>query len=273
LAKIGSKVGQTHINDFLDQTEISAREVPLAELNSLGINVELLTSAWAVEEAVVDLHALRAFYRSQINKFAIELLLETKVSRIERVNFKWEVSTAETKIRSFDAIVRATHGQDEIDSSDSQITNKNYEFHLTKMLEIKSKQDAFGMTVLDGNFISVLPSGFSDNFLVYGPGTSIREKFVGSKPPENWSPKNEKDDETFIEATNHLLNHWFPNFPKNEVVQIRQTIRAVQAGVSQTDRRVTEVQELASNFFDVRSTKIDHVIEAAQFVIDKIVSA
>jgi hypothetical protein len=183
---------------------------------------------------------------------------------------KWLAYSSGNLVGEFDFVVRATHGRDSIKSNMENLSNQVYEFHLTSMLEISSISKPFGMTVLDGAFISLLPTGDQEKFLVYGPGVSILERSVGVKPPLGWNEKLKVSEPSLIESTMGLLGHWFPGFAPYSIVGTRNAIRSVQSGVTKTDRRVTQVKEIAPHFFDIHSTKIDHVIEVGRALLSEI---
>ena len=126
------------------------------------------------------------------------------------------------------------------------------------------------MTVLDGEFISFLPTGEDEKFLVYGPGVSILDRFVGTSPPVVWEERLTLEDKDLIDSTIELLGFWFPRFTSYAIIRTRNAVRSVQSGMTKTDKRVTQVTEIAPKFYDLKSTKIDHVIEVGHLLLSKI---
>lgn len=273
LARYSSKVDRKHMEDFANRANIRCRPVEIGSLLFIGINAELLDFAWEVEEGVVDLGALDSFYQKLVIDLELRLLLNHKVVKLDFFDRKWLVETQSGFSEQFDFVVRATHGQNGIRSNVLNEEENFYEYHQTKMLKINCGMTPFSMTVMDGPFISFLPAGFSGDYFVYGPGVSIRQKFVGACVPPSWSHKNESDDEIFIKETKELLQKWFPNLPTYKEIEILTTTRAIQPHVGLTDRRITEVEDLAKGFFNVKSTKIDHVIGVTDIIISKIMSS
>ena len=267
LSKNFSKSSKSQIEKMAVSAGIDFVEVSPEELVGTGLNSNLLETAWKVNEGVVDLPRLRDFYLAEIQSSKIELMLGQKIVEVDFYGGTWKVETDQGFLGNFSHVVRATHGRNSFDSNISEITNQIFEYHWTSMLEISSKVPSFGMTVLDGDFISLLPAGNGTNFFVYGPGVSILEKFTGQRPPKNWNELHYEKEADLISNSRELLRHWFPDFPDYLLVGTRTTVRSVQAGVSRTDRRVTQVSEIFPSFIDVHSTKIDHVIEACDDVI------
>ena len=267
LAKNFSKSSKSQIEKMAETAGINVIEVSPLELADTGLAIDLLETAWRVNEGVVDVHQLRKFYLTEFQATQVELVLGQKVVRADYQNRTWKVETDKGFLGSFSHVVRATHGRNSFESNIPQVTNQIFEYHWTCMLEIKSEARSFGMTVLDGDFISLLPAGNGANFFVYGPGVSILKKFTGRFPPNDWNELSFDREVDLISHSNDLLKHWFPGFPEYLSVGTRTTVRSVQAGVSQTDRRVTQVSEIFPTFLDVHSTKIDHVIQACGDVV------
>jgi len=270
LAREGSKSSKIEIEQMARNTGIDIDNLDLSSLASTGINPELLDAAWKIPEGVVDLNRLKLFYLSAISQSRIMLKINQRIDELNMQHGKWLAYSSRNFVGEFDFVVRATHGRDSIKSNMENLSNQVYEFHLTSMLEISSISRPFGMTVLDGEFISLLPTGDEQRFLVYGPGVSILEKSVGVKPLIGWNERLKVSEPSLIESTMGLLEHWFPRFAPYSIVGTRNAIRSVQSGVTKTDRRVTQVKEIAPHFFDIHSTKIDHVIEVGRVLISKI---
>lgn len=270
LSSLQSKSTRNQLSSLVIRANIPAKRVDLDEIAFTGINTSFLDSVWKVDEAVVDLTALRDFYEKLIINVGVNCLLNHKVTELDQIGNNWIAKAENGYTESFTNVVRATHGQDNLKSNILRTEEKIYEFHETKMLRINSTNNQFGMTVLDGNFISFLPVGFSSDFFIYGPGVSIRQKYTGSMPPVSWSQSSESDDKKFIHEATSLFKHWFPNFPNYKLVGIVSAIRSVQPGVAITDRRVSEVREVAHNIIDIKSTKIDHVVEISDLIVKNI---
>ena len=273
LARENSKSSKIKIEQMAKSTGIHIDNLDLDHLATTGIDLDLLEAAWQIPEGVVDLNKLKHFYLSAINQNQVSLKINLNIDELNMKHGRWFAYSSGNLVGEFDFIVRATHGRDAIKSNIKDLSNQLYEFHLTSMLEISSLSKPFGITVLDGAFISLLPTGGEQRFLVYGPGVSILERSVGIEPPIGWNERLKVSEPSLIESTIGLLERWFPGFAPYSIVGTRNAIRSVQSGVTKTDRRVTQVLEIAPKFYDVKSTKIDHVIEVGQVLISEILRA
>lgn len=272
LAKVGSKSSKNEIEATANSAGIEIHEIPLESLEQFGMKTASLDAAWQVEEGVVDLEKLDKFFSESISTLDINTLLNTEVRELIFSNGYWTAISDKGNLGKFEYIVRATHGQDSIISNVDSVSEQFYEFHLTSMLELGNPSTDFGMTVLDGDFISLLPAGFTNNYLVYGPGVSILSRHTGKEPPIAWSDRLKMESRKTIDETIRLLEFWFPSFNTENVIGLRNTVRAVQSNVKSTDRRVSQVIEIAPGFFDIHSTKIDHVVEVSEYILKQLAS-
>jgi hypothetical protein len=129
------------------------------------------------------------------------------------------------------------------------------------ILEIHNPYKNFGFTVIDGDFITLLPKGFSDNQLLYAPSLSTRKRFTGENFPAEWMIVENLDS-----VKNSLLdrlNFWFAGYENIQVVSMMQAVRAIQPNMEKTDRRTSSIRELGQNYFEMWSGKIDHCIDIA----------
>jgi hypothetical protein len=143
------------------------------------------------------------------------------------------------------------------------------------MINVKTQLPAFGLTVLDGDFITVLPLGFSNLISVYGPKESVLIRHIGNSVPKNWHDKdyvnnliNSKNEDAMFS----LLEAWVPGAINSKVVSRTTGIRTIESNVKETDRRISSVEEKALGLFTITSTKIDHSPEISEIVCKRIQS-
>jgi hypothetical protein len=186
---------------------------------------------------------------------------------VQSISFKspfWEVEDANEEISKFNYVIRCTYGGDSIRLNHPGIYGRILEYHHTLVIEVSSSEPPFGITVVDGDFLTVLPRGFSNNFLIYAPSLSVRAKHVGGEPPEKWNQQNKSEFDAMSEQLVSRTSTWMPNFRVSEVVSKNTAIRAIEPNVSLTDRRISHCTQVYSGLFDVWSGKIDHSIEISK---------
>jgi hypothetical protein len=268
LARNESKVSLEEFEEFVKQARIeitSVEEVPELELVS-----SKLIKIWKCNEGVIDIDTLRNLLRKDLNKNGVEVQYDTEITKCLLNNSKWTVVSPEEKFFGFDSVIRTTYGLDHIESNVDSITDREYEYHHTMVLEVKSKNPTVGMTVVDGDFITLLPKGFTNDYLLYAPKLSVRAKFQGSRYPIEWKNSTNIEFNNMEAALLSRALEWFPSFDIEGKSKRNITIRSIQPNVSSTDKRTSQVREMAQGFYDVWSGKIDHCVEVSQDISRRI---
>lgn len=268
IAANGSSVNSKQFQEFASTATLS-----LAKLQGelpFGLAAKSIEGIWECDEGVIDIDKFREQLENELNTQNIEIQKNIEITRIVKESTKWKLQTSTgEEIGNFDYIVRATYGCDRIESLDVELRQTEYEYHRTLILEVSSKCETKGITIMDGDFLTVLPKGFSDNFLIYAPSLSVLERHRGLAPKNYWKDSDQDilDAETALVERSHS---WLPKFLINKIESRLVTTRSIQPNVSQTDKRVSEVKWLNSTIVEVWSGKIDHCIEIAEQVSNQI---
>ena len=136
-----------------------------------------------------------------------------------------------------------------------------FEYQVTHMLNIETKMPIFGLTVLDGNFITVMPNGFNNSLLIYGPKQSVLFREADQVTTEEWFDKDYLKSLVPGDAESNLLElfgEWFIGELDVKVLAKVIGIRTIEANVTKSDRRLSFIETLGEGFFSITSTKIDH---------------
>ena len=167
--------------------------------------------------------------------------------------------------------MRATYGTDLIESNYAKIHQRKYEYHRTLIAILDSSSPTFGITIIDGDFLTILPDGFSSRFLAYSPSISVRASSQGARPPLSFFQDDSEDQNRGLVELEARVRHWAPEwvFSRNARHQL-STIRSIDPDVRTTDRRTSVIAPLGPNFLDIWSGKIDHCVEIAKTVTRRI---
>lgn len=261
-----SKINDDEFRKFAYQAGINITEVKKSEVEKYGIRAEKISTVYRCEEAVIDIDILREIVRAEILHYGVNLKINHKVSSISSFNKSWEVVTADNEIFLYDLVFKATYGSDHIVDKSNDVRRSTYEYHSTLILEIKNPYVGFGFTVIDGDFITLLPKGFSGNQLLYAPSISTMKRFKGEDFPTEWN-----SDQNFDYATSSLLDRlidWFAGYEEIKVVSKMQAIRAIQPNMERTDKRTSSIRKLGENYYEMWSGKIDHCIDIADEMLN-----
>lgn len=268
IAAKGSRVNSKQFQEFALTAGISLRNLQ-SEL-PFGIAAKSIDGIWECDEGVIDIDKFREQLKNELKAQNVEIKKNIEITRIVKESTKWklQISTGE-EIGDFDYIVRATYGNDRIESLDVDLRQTEYEYHRTLILEVSSKCKTKGITIVDGDFLTLLPKGFSDNFLIYAPSLSVLDRHHGLAPKNYWKDSDQDIHEAETALVERLYS-WLPKFLINKIESRLMTTRSIQPNVSQTDKRVSEVKWLNSNIVEVWSGKIDHCIEIAEQISSQI---
>ena len=182
----------------------------------------------------------------------------------------------ETFKQEYNYVIDATHSTNNyLNPIKKQLDN---EFQITHMLNIDFNSGPFGLTVLDGNFLSILPLVDDGKILatLYAPLPSVRSRHVGNGAPLEWlNTPNLQNLFSLGEAELQILNaadEWLPGLSSSKVVSTKTGIRVIESNVTDTDKRQSSVKIIALGFYSIGSTKLDHCIEISEQLLKLIKS-
>ena len=252
---------------------------------NLRLNKKKISSIYKVNEGVVNIPKLRTYFMETFKLLPVNLLTESEVVNLEKSKFEsnWLV-TFKSSIRGtndltycemfkedYKYVIDATHSiNNYFNSIKKQVDN---EFQITHMLNIDFNSGPFGLTVLDGNFLSILPLVDDGKILatLYTPLPSVRSRYIGNSAPLEWlDTPNLQNLFSLGEAEQQILNaadEWLPGLSSSKVVSTKTGIRVIESNVTDTDKRQSSVKTIALGLYSIGSTKLDHCIEISEQVL------
>lgn len=263
VAKQGSQTDTDQFLVFAAQAGIPIERVKPTDAARAGINSDLLESLWLCREAVVDIGEYRRLALENATSAELDIKLHTLVSDAFFDGNRWTLYSNSEVLGDFKFVVKATYGQDSIRINLTPTKKRFYEYQQTLVFEVASRAKSFGLTVVDGDFVTILPSGFSSNFLLYSPIPSVLNRFIGEKVPRLWSSFDEDMIEESFEEVSKRARAFAPILGELSRLRTLRAIRTLEPFVSKTDKRVSSVKENFPGFFEIQSGKIDHAIEIA----------
>lgn len=268
IASQGSKVSRKEFEDFAQRAEITL--VSESDARPFGINHDMIDGIWRCAEGVIDIDKFRSILESELSASSVHVVMHSEICEIKRISKCWTLQDKnKLKYDDFDFVIRATYGSDQIKSEDINLRTTEFEYHRTLILEVASTHPPVGLTIVDGDFLTVLPKGFSDKYLLYAPSISVLDRSRGYQPKSIWHDSEQE----IAAAQESLLNRtkfWLPAFQISEITGRQITTRSIQPDVSSTDKRVSEIKWLSYDIAEVWSGKIDHCIEISKEIAKQI---
>jgi hypothetical protein len=235
-----------------------------------GIDRKMINGLWRCSEGVIDIDDFRFSLEKKLLESSVRFIYDTEIDRMYKRLDRWTLKDKkELEYRDFDFVIRATYGNDQIESEDVDLRMTDYEYHRTLILEVTSDCPPMGLTIVDGDFLTILPKGFTNKFLVYAPSISVLDRSIGNKPKLIWQDTGEE----MISAQESLMDRvkmWLPGFHVKQIVGRRITTRSIQPNVSLTDKRVSQIKWLSEDVVEVWSGKIDHCTEIAEVLTKEV---
>ena len=267
LALKDSKTDLSNFLKFANEAKIDIKEVQMDYLKDLGINPEDYAGIWLCNEGVIDISILRSLIQDEIKKSTVKILTKTEIVHAES-NGSWHLWDQDHRVSKFDLVFRCTYGSDRMTINQTDHKIRNYEFHKTAILNVELNQPRFGFTIIDGDFLTILPDGKSKNSLVYAPSISTLLRSEGINYPEEWDTLSEAEFAVLCIKLSERVEKWTPGVRINKVNGAMLAVRSIQPNVSDTDRRTSSIVSISDNFYDVWSGKIDHCVDLSRQMLD-----
>jgi hypothetical protein len=265
VAREDSKVSTSEFVEFARLAKIEIKPHDPRELESYGFAFEKAESVFSAPEGVIDLARLRTELEQRLTAAECVIRLGVKVSRAEYQGDNWTLETESRRsFGPFAAVVRATYASDQIQIIGTNYKSSNFEFQKTLVLRGSAGLNKFGMTIIDGDFLTVLPEAFSSKHFLYAPKPSVLKRIVADSIPLDFFNQDPPLNGSQVDGVVNRYRHWFPFAPPIVDIERLDGLRCIEAGVEASDRRVTSVDSVAPNMFTVLSGKIDHCLIAAE---------
>lgn len=230
-------------------------------LNRLGLNESRLSGFWKIDEGVIDINELRITLTRLLKRNNVKMSLSQTVTEVRKnATGGWGLRTNRTE-EQFDAVVRATYATDHIKIIPPQLKRPK-KFQLTLNLVIKC-QEVFGLTLMDGDFLTVLPQGFEKNLVVYAPGPSVLRTATANTLPPKFRSIGKTELRRAEEELLARLDDWLPGLGPVVVTDRLVAVRTLLTAVELTDARPSVVTQPFEDFFEIWSGKLDHAVQIA----------
>ena len=154
----------------------------------IDINLETIENSFLTKEPIFDYNLIESFLLKKIEKYGIEIRYKTEISSLKQ-------------LENYENIINCTY-------SNINTINRLFNIPLVK-LKIQDvivpifelQEERIGLTIMDGDFCSILPKGNEKNiFLLYHVKYSVIKNTVGYFVPNEWR----KDDTNIYEKINRI---------------------------------------------------------------------
>lgn len=226
------------------------------------------------KESVCDIDILRKLVTSVIQKRDnMRALFETDVLTIERKNGGYCLYTQTGSKLAFDAVVNCCY-------SDSnrltiqlghKVQKRQFEYTVVPVIEMDLPVQ--GITIMDGQFMTLLPYGKTGFFTLYHVNHSVIETEIRSVMKREWlcpekGPFSRMDKEAHFQKMLQACRSFVPFLADARLCGFLEGPRMVMAGHEKDDARPSLVQDYGDGYLTVFSGKIDHFSSIAESVCE-----
>ncbi len=247
--------------------------------NNFTIPVHAVNYGILCKEVVYDCNKLRGIVTDQLDSSGVIVKTSCEVGRIEKRPFgKYRLFASDADdLGQFDYVINCTYAN--INRLTGQlgfpVVVNQYEYTFTPVVELDIPK--VGVTVMDGPFMTLLPYGKSNRFLLYHVEHSViaRENAVYMNQAwlnEQTSPLSTIDKTAHFQRMIKDCSVFLPNLLEAKMIGYMHGPRMVLSKSDATDSRPSIVKFHGDgSYCTIFSGKIDHCMWVADAVCEHII--
>lgn len=252
----------------LPYSVLSTRQFPV-QVNNTALGI-------AVSEAVYDSRALRRIICDRLAETKVRVRTSTEVLRVDRKRIGYSLYTAAGESVYCDGVVNCSYA--DINRVTHQlgygVSEQQYEYTVIPI--VKCRIPRVGVTIMDGPFMTFLPFGHSEQFLLYHVKYTVVEQQISTMMPDHWrdpgtTPFARLDKEELYNRMIDACAYFVPDLKRATLVGFLHGPRMVLAKSDDTDARPSIIREYDGNYMTVFSGKVDHAVWIAEEVVARVV--
>jgi hypothetical protein len=255
IAKEGSKTTPDEFLNFCDKVGIGYDyEFPDEKL----FDKDMLSASFKVPEPVFDYLLLKKMVQQNLIKSKVNLLLKNHLTDIKKVDDQY-AATYNNTTKMYDVVINASYANFNAINSLLGIPLKKLLYEQVVIPEFKYQSEAFGLTVMDGPFCSVMPKGKQENeFLLYHVKYSVLENKLTENRPLFTIDSNAVYNDIY--KNSQLFMPFLKDVRLNGFNEITRVVHK-----NDDDARLTELYtyEGYTNYFALLSGKITTCVQVA----------
>ena len=275
IANSGSLTTPTDYLEFCKRLNLSYE---LINLDDFFININDVALGVMTNEVVYDCNILRKNILNKLSLAKVFPNFNCEITKISYFNEQFTLIANNDLICNFDYVVNCTYANINFLTAQLGYEVPVYQYEYTIVPIIEWNQDAVGLTIMDGKYMTVLPYGKSGKFLLYHVEHTVIASVIADQIPFSWlnpetSPSKDLDLMKLFEKIIFSCAKFIPNLISAKLVGFLQGPRVVLANRDNTDARPSIINHYDSGYFSVFTGKIDHCIWVADDIASTIFEA
>lgn len=275
IAQEGSYTDKEAFKEFC--LELDLKHEIVAKEN-LAVEVLNVSQATRCEEVIYDCNILRSLILQRLDASGVLLKTDTHINQIKRDSEGYTLSSATENFGSFEHVVNCSYS--DINQLTKQLGHAvdTVQYEYTWIPIVKVNIERIGITVMDGPFMTLLPFGNSDTFLMYHVDHSVVARDDAAIIDPGWlvkerSPLSKVDVHERFKEMREACSHFVPALADATMFGFLQGPRMVMAKSDGTDTRPSVIRSYQGDYHTVFSGKIDHCVWVADEILASIISS
>ena len=226
-------------------------------------------------DAVYDAVILRREIVRRLDAGGIDIRYATEIVAAQDHGGRIDLIDSTGRRDGFDTAVNATYANTSriARTLGLPVVERQYEYVAVPIIAAAFYR--VGITVMDCDFVSLLPFGTSDRHILYHVQHSILATSVAVDVDAAWldkatSPFARCDPDALFERIRSAAARFVPALANAELAGFLHGPRAVLAGVDDTDARPSVIDRPLARYISLTSGKADHCTWVADAVADEL---
>jgi hypothetical protein len=226
------------------------------------LNREKITACYRVPEPVYDHPTAATILFSLLRDAPLTLRFGSIVDAVRREDTGFSIR-ADRVWRNYDVLINATYAELNTLNEGLGLSSRSYLYEDVSIPVFRYNSSPFGITVMDGEFCSVVPRGRrSGEFLLYHVRASVLRRHVGKV---NFTTQVPFNNETTIFSESET---YMPFLSGLNSFECYRSIRIVWE--NSDDARHTTLYNDLPNYYSILSGKVTTCIDLAQELADRL---
>ena len=241
-------------------------------INKEKISIKNIQGGIEVKEPIYDWNLIKKETKNLIKKLRNnKIKLNERITKIIKAK-KGYTLISNKKTYNYDIIFDASYEQSNFLIKNLKSIKKN-KYQLVVVFEFIPKNfKKMGLAIMDGKYFSFLPKGKQNKHLFYHVKHSILFEKVCYQFPRNWLLK--KRYKALVSKNRKLILKDFKKYLPGLKIKFTSknfiNPRLLPKNVEKSDRRISSINEISKNYFQIFSAKVDHSVDIANKVLKKI---
>jgi len=216
------KISKDEFKIFCDELKINYKEL---SPENIEVNLSNITLSTLTNEPIFDFESIKYDLTNRLNRSNVNLVLNKTITSL-------------SDLSEFDVVVNTTYRNINIINNLFNITPIKLKLQDVIVPIFKMNSDKIGLTIMDGEYCTIMPKGFEENtFLLYHVKHSVLKQLEGHSIPNDWVNNdpiyvNNKINKIYKSSTTY-----YPFLKDCEKISYWRTIRALP--INDDDERLS----------------------------------